>query len=236
MDFVTITDVVEYESQDPVLTQAAMALGEQCAESIDELARDVLAAGTTVQYADNRASRGYILASSLPTANEIREAVATLGDNNAKKITKIVNPDSGFNTSPINAAYIAITDAKSIYTYKGLTGWVPIQEYAQKADIMDGEVGALDDVRFIQTSKAKYWPAATASAIVDVHSTLIFGKDAYGVSRISGKAVQNIIKPLGSGGTADPLNQRATSGWKATFVAKILDDTAMLRLEHSVAI
>jgi len=42
--------------------------------------------------------------------------------------------------------------------------------------------------------------------------------------------VKNIIKPLGSAGTADPLNQRATSGWKATFVAKILNNAFMTRI------
>ena len=59
--------------------------------------------------------------------------------------------------------------------------------------------------------------------------------DAYGMTRISGAAIKNIIKPLGSGGSADPLDQRQTSGWKATFVAKILNQDFMLRLEHGVS-
>lgn len=235
-DFVTLTDVVNYESEDAVLTEAAQVLGEQAALTLDRLARDVITAGTTIQYADNRANRYYILASSLVTANEIREAVATLAGNNAKKITRIVNPSTGYNTTPINAAYVAITGPKTVYTLKGLTGWVPVQAYPNQGDVMDGEVGALDDVRFISTSEAKYWTAATASAAVDVHATLILGQNAYGITRISGEAMKNIVKPLGSAGSADPLDQRTTSGWKATFVSKILDDNAMLRLEHSVAI
>jgi N4-gp56 family major capsid protein len=101
---------------------------------------------------------------------------------------------------------------------------------------MQGEVGALDEVRFIQTSNAKKWTAAAASAAVAVYATLILGRDAYGISRISGEAIKNIVKPLGSGGTNDPLDQRTTSGWKATFVTKILDDNAMLRLETSAAL
>jgi len=44
-----------------------------------------------------------------------------------------------------------------------------------------------------------------------------------------------ISKPLGSGGTADPLNQRATDAWKAWFVTKILQDLAMVRVEHAVS-
>ncbi len=235
-DYVTVSDIVTYESQDAVLTETAQMQGEQVGLTLDTLCRDTLAAGSTVQYADNRANRYLIIASSLITANEIREAVATLGGNNAKKITSIVGPDGGFNTSPINAAYIGIVSPKTVYTLKGLTGWVPVEQYANKADIMPGEAGALDEVRFIVSTQAKYWAAATASAAVDVYATLILAREAYGISHISGEALQFITKPLGSAGTADPLNQRATAGWKATFVAKILDDNYMLRLEHSVAI
>lgn len=48
MDFVTLTDVVNYESEDAVLTEAAQVLGEQAAKTLDNLARDVITAGTTV--------------------------------------------------------------------------------------------------------------------------------------------------------------------------------------------
>ena len=48
------------------------------------------------------------------------------------------------------------------------------------------------------------------------YSTLILGADAYGVTEITGGGLQHIVKQLGSAGTADPPNQRATAGWKAT--------------------
>ena len=67
----------------------------------------------------------------------------------------------------------------------------------------------------------------------DVYATLIFGAEAYGTTRVSGEAVKNIVKPLGSAGTDDPLDQRATSGWKITFVAKIL--TTILSLVLNTA-
>lgn len=235
-DYVTVSDVLQYESEDAVLTEAAQVLGEQAGETIEELARDVLVTGSVVQYADNRSSRGYILASSLITAAEIREAVATLANANAKKLTRIVNSSTGFNTTPINAAYIGIVHPNVAYTLKTLTGFIPVEQYSNQAGVMDGEIGSLDEVRFIQTTNAKKWTAAQASAAVAVYGTLIFGRDAYGVSRISGQAMKNIVKPLGSAGTADPLDQRTTSGWKATFVTKILNDDAMLRLESSAAI
>lgn len=65
----------------------------------------------------------------------------------------------------------------------------------------------------------------------DVYSTLIIGADAYGVTEINGGGLQHIIKQLGSAGTADPLNQRATVGWKATKVAERLVENYMVRIE-----
>jgi N4-gp56 family major capsid protein len=235
-DFITITDVVDYESQDATLTEAAQVLGEQAGDTIDQLCRDVLAAGTTVQYADSRAARLQLLASSLISVAEVRKGVRTMKGNNAKKITSMVDPDEGYNTHPINAAFIGICHSDTTYTLKGLTGWVPVEEYANKADVMPGEVGALDEVRFVETTNAKNWDIVNGpgSTALTVHGTIILGRNAYGITRISGEALKNIIKPLGSGGTADPLNQRATSGWKATFVAKILNENSMLRIEHAV--
>lgn len=237
-DYVTITDVVDYESEDPVLTEAAQVMGEQAADTLDQLAREVLLVGTTVQYCDNRTTRNQFLATCYATANDIREAVATLARNNAHKITRMVNPSTGFLTAPINAAYIGIVHPNIVYTLKGLAGWVPVEQYPSQADVIDGEVGALDEVRFIQTSNAKTWAILNgiASTALTIYGTLILGQNAYGITRISGEALKNIVKPLGSAGSSDPLDQRTTSGWKATFIATILDDNAMIRMECTAAI
>ena len=53
----------------------------------------------------------------------------------------------------------------------------------------------------------------------DVYSTLIMGADAYGVTEITGGGLQHIVKQLGSAGTADPLNQRASAGRTQAFAA-----------------
>ncbi len=78
---------------------------------------------------------------------------------------------------------------------------------------------------------------ASTKAGIDVHATLIFGKDAYGIVDIEGNgALQIIIKPHGSAGTADPLDQRGTVGAKvAAYAATILNDLWLLRIEHSVS-
>jgi len=77
------------------------------------------------------------------------------------------------------------------------------------------------------------YPGEAGAAGRDVYSTLILGADAYGVTEISGGGLQHIVKQLGSAGTADPLNQRATAGWKATKVAERLVEQYMIRVESA---
>ena len=68
---------------------------------------------------------------------------------------------------------------------------------------------------------------------VDVYSTLFLGDDAYGTTKVTGGGLQHIVKPLGSGGSSDPLDQRATVGWKAFKTAKILVEQYMVRVEST---
>ena len=64
-----------------------------------------------------------------------------------------------------------------------------------------------------------------------VFSTLFLAKDAYGVTEIEGGGLQTIVKQKGSAGTADPLDQRSSVGWKAIKTAKILIPDYLLRVE-----
>ena len=80
-------------------------------------------------------------------------------------------------------------------------------------------------------------PDATTHVAPDVHATLIFGADAYGVVDVVGSgAVETIIKPCGSAGTTDPLNQRSTVGAKvAAYAAKVLNPLWLVKIEHCVS-
>ena len=62
-------------------------------------------------------------------------------------------------------------------------------------------------------------------------ATLFLGKNAYGVTEVTGGGLQTIVKQKGSGGTADPLDQRSSVGWKAIETAEILVPNYMVRVE-----
>lgn len=232
-DFTTFTDVVSYESQDPVLTEFAEVLGDQAGDTLDQIARDVLAAGTTVTYV-GQVARAAITTSNLITATEVRKMTRTLKNNKARRVTRMIAASTGIATEPVSAAYIGIVHPNTTYDLQDETGWVPVEKYSSSMSIMEGEVGKLGDVRFVETPNAKVFEDAGSGAI-DVYGTIIMGAEAYGISRISGASLKNIVKPLGSGGSEDPLDQRGTTGWKATFVAKILNDDFIGRIEHAVS-
>lgn len=232
-DFVTLTDKLTFTTLDPVLTETADLLGTQAGDTLDQLTRTVLAAGTTIQYASTATANNEITSAMKISKAEIQEAVRTLKTNNARKITSMVDPSTGFNTSPLPACFVAIVHPNTTFDLKNVPGFIRVEEYGQKK-AMEGEVGCLDEVRFVESTNA-YVNTGAGSGSIDVYYTIILGAEAYGITRVSGEAMKNIIKPLGSAGSADPLDQRQTSGWKATFVAKILNNNFMVVLRHAVS-
>lgn len=232
-DYVTISDYLQLTTLDPILLETAAVLGEQAGLSLDIITRDVLNAGSVVAFLGTGSTqRSHVNTGDVLTYGALDTAIMTLKNANVKKIMGMVKPDAGYETRPINACYVGITHPEIALKIKSFTanGFVPVEKYANQADIMPGEFGAYNEIRFIETTNAKVFVGEGESGN-DVYSVLVMGANAYGVTRISGEALQNIVKPLGSAGTSDPLNQRATSGWKATKVAKILDQNCIYRIE-----
>lgn len=77
----------------------------------------------------------------------------------------------------------------------------------------------------------KIWPGEGGAGGADVYCTLILGDEAYGVTEIEGGGLKHIVKQLGSAGSGDPLDQRATVGWKATRAAELLVPQYVVRIE-----
>jgi len=236
-DFITVTDVVSYESKDAVLMEASELMGDQSGDTLDQLTRDILNASTSVTYSGTgNTATADVAAGDVITYGNLDAAVLILKNNNAKVITRQIDASTGYNTTPIPACYIGIIHPEITAKVATFTGWTPVEKYPSQASVMEGEIGSYSangsKIRFIETTNAKVKTGAGTGSI-DVYCTLILAANAYGISRVSGEAMKNIVKPLGSAGSADPLDQRATSGWKATFVAKILNEDFLTRVESA---
>lgn len=239
-DYVTVTDMVDLTNQDPVLTEAGMVLGEQGGTTIDQVRRDVLVAGTNVVYS-NGSARNTL--NSVISSIALRTAIRFLGRQNAKFVREMITAGTGEGTQPIRAAYIGLIHPDTEAQLESISGYIPVNEYSSAMKAEEDEVGSYRNIRFFKSTNAKVFTAAGAAVGSDgmisaggvnndVYATLIVAANAYGVCPLSGQAMQNIIKPMGSAGSADPLDQRATSGWKAITTTKILNDAWMVRIEH----
>jgi len=219
--FVELSDMLLLTAIDNNLMEATRLIAEQASKTLDTITREVLNGGTNVLYAEGQVSSRAALVGGQESGNHyltidgVRKAVRFLKVMNARRINGdfagIIHPD---------VAYDLMSDPK----------WVNVKTYSDPSGIYNGEIGKIEGVRFVETSEAKVFTGAGANGR-DVYSTLILGADAYGVTEITGGGLQHIVKQLGSGGTSDPLNQRATVGWKATKVAERLVEQYMVRIE-----
>ena len=79
---------------------------------------------------------------------------------------------------------------------------------------------------------AYIYPGEGGKEGTSVFCSLFFGEGAYGVTEVEGGGLQTIVKQKGSAGTADPLDQRSSVGWKAIKTAEILLPEYLIRVEH----
>ena len=214
--FVSLSDQISMTAIDNVVVEATTAIGNQAGSTLDTISREALNAGTNVQYAEGQvSSRSELTAEMKLTVKAIKMAVRAL------KVQ---------NTAKINGHYVAIIHPDCAYDITLDPRFIEVVKYKNPERIFNGEIGTLEGVRFIETTEAKKFTNAGASGI-DVYSTLLLGEIAYATTKIEGGGLETIVKPLGSGGTADPLNQRSTVGWKAMKVTEILSQQYMVRIE-----
>jgi N4-gp56 family major capsid protein len=90
---------------------------------------------------------------------------------------------------------------------------------------LEAEWGATRNVRWLLNTNGY-----SNGASPNVYSNFILGQESYGVVRLGAKEAEFIVKPLGASGTADPLNQRGTVGYKYPFATRILNDNWITRL------
>lgn len=223
-DFVEISDVLDMQSKDPVITETSQLLGEQAALLVDTKIRDVITTGTNVRYANNKTGRSELTTTDVLTGAEVKKVVRDLRKNNAKTFS-----DGYFH------AVISAEQAYDLMSDTADGGWIDANKYTDNKKLLKGEIGEYAGVRFMTSSNTK---SETGSGDASVHIGLIYGKDSYGVPEIGdGTAAKPsiIVKPQGSAGTADPLNQRSTIGWKNFFESKILEQNAIVRIETGIS-
>lgn len=220
--WIQLPDMLLLTAIDNNMVQSTELLGQQAGRTLDTITREVLNGGTSVQYAEGQVtSRSMLTKEHKLTVTAVRRAVRFLKTQNAKKI---------------DGSYVGIVHPDTEYDIMSDPEWKDMNKYTTPELAWEGEIGKIAGVRFVETTEAKIFAKSGATesgaaAANDIYSTLILGANAYGVTEVTGGGLETIIKQLGSAGTADPLNQRASAGWKAVKTAERLVEQFMVRIE-----
>lgn len=215
-DHAKCSDWLDMVHLDENITRRVQRLANAGARSVDALVREELATCTNVIYAGGKTARAQLTAADKLTSLELRKAVRTLKKNLAEKF---------------NGYYVAIVGPDTVYDLQEDDAWVKVSEYQDKENIYTGEVGRLFGIRFVESTEAKIFEGAGASG-ADVASVIVLGRYAYGLTSLKGAKPRVIVKTAGSAGTADPLDQISTVGWKLDgFAAKLLQPEFAVRIE-----
>ena len=217
-DYITQSDVLELTSLDNTILEATKLLGRQAGVTLDTVVRDVLHSGTNVTYCSKADG----------TAVTSRAGLDDTCQLTVKMVQKVVAKLRAQNAPTIGGKYVAIIHPYVAYDLMRDLEWIDAHKYANPTNLYEGEIGEIAGVRFVQTTEAKIYDGG-------VFGSLFMGEGAYGVTEITGGGLQTIIKQKGSAGTADPLDQRSSVGWKAIKTAELLIPQYLVRVESKSA-
>ena len=217
-DYITMSDMLELTAIDNVIVEALKLLGRQGGATMDTVVRNVLQAGTNVTYCPKVADDG---TETPVTSRDNLDNTCVL---TVKVIQQVVAKLRAQNAPTISGKYVAIIHPYAAYDLMRDPEWIDAHKYATPENLYEGEIGEIGGVRFVQTTEAKIYSGG-------VFGTLIFGDGAYGTTEIAGGGMETIVKQKGSAGTADPLDQRSSVGWKGLKTAELLIEQYMVRVE-----
>ena len=224
-DYITQSDVLELTALDNTIIEATKLLGKQAGSTLDTVVRNALQAGTNVTYCPKIGADG---SETAVTSRANLDATAQL---TVDVVQQVVAKLRAQNAPTIGGDYVAIIHPYVAYDLMRDPEWIDAHKYAQPDNLYTGEIGKIAGVRFVQTTEAKIYTGSGCPSGLAVFASLFLGDGAYGVTEITGGGLQTIVKQKGSAGTADPLDQRSSVGWKAIKTAEILIPNYIVRVE-----
>ncbi len=240
--YLIFTDLVELEQYDNILSEFSDILGEQAGLSIDTIIRNALISGGTAAY-----TGGVSASASL-------DAPST--DITYKDLVKNVTSLMAANALPVSGGNFCLVIHP--HTYASLmVDPTFVNLFTKETDssaLRSGKMGVLMQCEIWISSNA-YEVADAGVGNDDVYGAILIGADAFGVAGMAGleakdvdmagteeytmtgktgiRPVEIIVKPVGSEGSADPMNQRGSMAWKVSNDTKILKADRIRVIYHT---
>ena len=252
--FITMTDIMGYFGQQSYEQIASEQQAIQAAEQMEYLAfkkfragsnvfrSEVDTAGTGTDYL-GVASRSQINAPV--NSNLIAKALRALEEEDAEKITDILNASADISTTPIRPSFVAVCHPNLRVDLEAIDEFVPVEKYSNASVAFPGEMGAYKGVRFVQSTIYEPWKGAGAPSCTsparpmletggnsDVYPICIYAKNSVGQVTLGGlNSIIPVVHRPDSPSKDDPLNQRGSIGYKYMYACLVLRDEFLMRLE-----
>jgi len=235
--FAKTTDRLTDESINGLTSEFNTRIAEQAGETMNKVCRDDLLGSTNVRQANGVANIDAIGAAGVFSA-DFDFMFKALKLEKVKAPRPMTSGSTNIGSTPQREKYPVIVPVEATSLLETLDDGLGntfsnSQDYASQGASWMNEYGSFKQFAFILDTEASIVVNANATP-QDVAQALVFGQGAYHTTRLGKGDVEVIIKPLGSSGTSDPLNQRATIGWKAKKGSTIVQPTYMWQYNFSL--
>lgn len=243
-DFIEDTDMVMDTQPDAQSVENTELLGQQMGETFDELYRDMWTAASNTVYPNGTST---LTVTNLADRDTYDRAIRLLRVNKAKPFSPAVFAGQKIGTSAIMPAYWGMIDERVYFDLRHTEGFVLPVNYANGSGTIAGEGGSDKyGIRYLVSPNGHFLPGATGvtaagtdlkntGGFLDMYSVFIVGKEAAGGINLAGGNGGVIRKALGSAGTADPLDQKQTIGWKKYDARTILNQAFLVEVQTPVS-
>jgi len=236
--YTSVSDLVDLTSITDVMTMAAERLGAQAGETIERVIVNELAignAGAGIHLVKNSASIGdyFESVSGVSVCSNGTAPGSVLGATgcyanviSVSNVRKCIYRLKMLNVAPYEGNdFVSIINTETAEDIVGDSTWTNFHQYAApgQTNLYNGEIGKIYGCRFVETTQGPAVLAvgdslSTTSAVM--FGTLVMGKGYFGVTELDGGIKTYIAQGAQK---YDPLNQLTTYGWKANFIAKVLN-------------
>lgn len=257
-DLKAITDQVDMTAVCPVVKETVDAMGYGAALTLDSFVSDKIGFGSAASTGVTGAASAFapsVFSQGFPVFEGNRASAFWPDSNN-----KCIGIQAGFFSAltTIDHLRATVTHLKNFDVmpfddgnYRGIVDPIISDQIRQDADFATwmsfknpermekGELGVIEKIKFQETTKsikefliASAWANGYTSGGGSVFGTLIFGKGAYGVTKLGGRDYEVNVLPTTQKDKSDPLGQRAYVSYKMACAAKVLNPSCGVILTH----
>lgn len=188
---------VDFDSDDMLMQHVNREMINGASEiTEDALQIDLINAAGVIKFAGNATSNATVGADDVVTYGDLMRLSIDLDNNRTPKHTKIITGTRMIDTRTIPGARVMYIGSELIPTLKAMKdlhnnpAFISVEKYAAGTEVLNGEIGAIDNFRFVVVPEMLKWAGAGADATAntthyktnnrfDVFPMLVVGSESF---------------------------------------------------------